>query len=81
MILPMGRLVQMMQFQGVMSIVNILQKSMIGGYVSLSILNLDVAVNFFHITQNLRQTVYSSGCFVHLKSENEDIMYIIILFL
>jgi hypothetical protein len=70
-----------MQFQGVMSIANILQKSMIGGYVSLSILNLDVAVNFFHITQNLRQTVYSSSCFVHLKSENEDIMYIIILFL
>lgn len=57
---------------------NILQKSMIGGYVSLSILYLDAVVNFFHIIPNLRQTVYSSGCFVHLKSENEDIMYVII---
>jgi hypothetical protein len=54
---------------------------MTGGYVSLSILNLDDVVNFFHVTQNLRQTVCSSGCFVHLKSENEHIMYIIILFL
>jgi len=34
----------MMRFQGVMSIVNILQKSTIGGYVSLSILNLAAVV-------------------------------------
>jgi hypothetical protein len=60
--------IPMMQFQGVMSIANILQKSMIGGYVSLPILNLDADVNFFPITQNLRQIVFFR-LFVHLKSE------------